>query len=183
MFGAFVVLGVGAWLLASCSDDATTTTSDANDDTSADGAVTGDDAGDTQDVNVLTAPTHLLTWDYYGPPLRVSRLAACVRLCMAGDNYGTGPLLVGDSALGIDNRLFVIASFLLTYDLSHSMLAEGFTTPSNSRVEPESQLVPLAPRLPTPADYSRTLYSRVAGRSTTARWLRARPLHPPTFRR
>lgn len=44
-----------------------------------------------------------------------------------------------------DSRLYTYASFLLTYDLSTSVLWEYYQTPSGGHVMPESQLVALDP--------------------------------------
>jgi hypothetical protein len=50
-----------------------------------------------------------------------------------------------------DARLYALASFLLTYDPSTSVLWEQFATPSGFHVEPESQLVVLDPLTATPS--------------------------------
>ena len=47
-------------------------------------------------------------------------------------------------------RTYTIASFLLTYNLAHSLLWEQFATPSNFHVLPEAQLVPLSPIVAQP---------------------------------
>lgn len=51
-------------------------------------------------------------------------------------------------------RLFTLASFLLSYNPSKSILAEEFYTPSRLHVFPESGLVALNPRTPTPSSYT-----------------------------
>lgn len=56
------------------------------------------------------------------------------------------------AAASIDERIFVYASFLLSYDPATSVLWEQFATPSKLRVEPESQLVALDPVAGAPAD-------------------------------
>jgi hypothetical protein len=71
-----------------------------------------------------------------------------VWLCMAGFN---APVIDADTDHGRDVRLYVLASFLLTYDVGTSMLGMGFTTPSGFHVEPEAALVPQLPRAPAPA--------------------------------
>jgi hypothetical protein len=53
-----------------------------------------------------------------------------------------------------DLRLYMYASFLLSYDPGSSVISEKFSTPSNVQVEPESQLVALNPLIATPADIS-----------------------------
>jgi hypothetical protein len=50
------------------------------------------------------------------------------------------------AAAAIQPRLFVLASFLLAYDPSTSILWEYFQGPSHFHVMPEVQLVPLEPR-------------------------------------
>jgi hypothetical protein len=52
-----------------------------------------------------------------------------------------------------DARLYALASFLLTYNPSRSILWEEFSTPSGLRVMPESGLVPLYPTV-TPSSLS-----------------------------
>lgn len=78
-------------------------------------------------------------------------------LCMSG--YNTYVAKTGESyplLLPADgsqpSRLYAISSFLLTYSLATSILAEGMTTKSRFRVEPESTIVPLHPRVPSPDD-------------------------------
>lgn len=51
-------------------------------------------------------------------------------------------------------RIFTLASFLMTYDVNHSVLAEEFATPSGLRVMPESQLVPTSPVVGQPSSIS-----------------------------
>ncbi len=53
-----------------------------------------------------------------------------------------------------DQRLFVYASFLLSYDPATSVIWEDYATPSKFRVEPESELVALEPLGITPSDVS-----------------------------
>lgn len=50
-----------------------------------------------------------------------------------------------DAASAVDGRLYVLASFLLTYDVGTSVLWEYYQGPSHFHVMPESQLVPLRP--------------------------------------
>lgn len=50
------------------------------------------------------------------------------------------------SAQSLPQRIFAYASFLLTYDVNHSLFQESFTTqPSTFKVYPETGFVPLAP--------------------------------------
>jgi hypothetical protein len=51
-------------------------------------------------------------------------------------------------------RMYMYASFLLTYDPSSSIISEKFSTPSNLEIEPESGLVALNPLITAPADIS-----------------------------
>jgi len=51
-------------------------------------------------------------------------------------------------------RMYMYASFLLTYDPGSSVISEKFSTPSNVEVMPESGLVALDPLQPEPADIS-----------------------------
>ncbi|MBV8147605.1 MAG: hypothetical protein JO092_00775, partial [Candidatus Eremiobacteraeota bacterium] len=51
-------------------------------------------------------------------------------------------------------RMYVYASFLLSYDPGTSVLWEQFETPSRFHVEPESQLVALDPLSPSPREVS-----------------------------
>lgn len=53
-----------------------------------------------------------------------------------------------------DARIYAIASFLLTYNPSTSVLWEQFGTASGLHVMPESQLVLLDPKVPAPANVS-----------------------------
>jgi len=57
-----------------------------------------------------------------------------------------------DASTSVDVRMFVFASFLLTYDPNTSVLWEYFRSPSNFHVQPESQLVALYPVLPEPGN-------------------------------
>jgi hypothetical protein len=66
--------------------------------------------------------------------------------CTARDNSPAGA--------SIDERIYVYASFLLTYDPATSVIWEEYTTPSRFRVEPESALVPLSPAHSSPSDIS-----------------------------
>jgi hypothetical protein len=54
-----------------------------------------------------------------------------------------------ESSLSI--RTYMYASFLLTYDLSSSMISEKFTTPGNLEVFPEDGFVATNPLIPLPA--------------------------------
>lgn len=54
----------------------------------------------------------------------------------------------------ITARIFTLASFLMTYDVNHSVLQEEFTTPSGLHVFPESQLVPMNPVVAQPSSIS-----------------------------
>jgi hypothetical protein len=49
-----------------------------------------------------------------------------------------------------DQRLYMYASFLLTYDVTSSIISEKFSTPSNLEVYPESGLVALDPLVQQP---------------------------------
>jgi hypothetical protein len=51
-------------------------------------------------------------------------------------------------------RIYTLASFLLTYNPSKSVLWEQYATTSGFHVEPESQLVVLNPLVPTPSSIS-----------------------------
>lgn len=53
-----------------------------------------------------------------------------------------------------DARLYALASFLLTYNPSTSILWEQYATPSGLHVLPESQLVLLAPKVAAPSSIS-----------------------------
>jgi hypothetical protein len=50
----------------------------------------------------------------------------------------------------IDQRIYVYASFLLTYDPNYSVIEEQFSVPSHLHVMPEFQLVALDPKAPQP---------------------------------
>ncbi|HET9031233.1 MAG TPA: putative glycoside hydrolase [Candidatus Aquilonibacter sp.] len=74
-----------------------------------------------------------------------------------------------DASTQTDARLYTLASFLLTYDPSTSVLWEGFGTPSGLHVMPESQLVVMSPKTSTPSDISGLLTSSgVYGREYNA---------------
>lgn len=53
-----------------------------------------------------------------------------------------------------DQRIYMYASFLLTYNVTTSLISEKFSTPSHLEVEPESGLVALDPLVPSPSDIS-----------------------------
>jgi hypothetical protein len=60
------------------------------------------------------------------------------------------------NALGssvIPQRLFIYASFLLSYDPNYSVFQESFTTPSTFKVFPETGFVPLSP-VTKPSSYT-----------------------------
>ncbi|HTU68944.1 MAG TPA: hypothetical protein VMF11_01370 [Candidatus Baltobacteraceae bacterium] len=50
----------------------------------------------------------------------------------------------------IPSRLYTLASFLMTYNPTYSILREMYATPSGLHVMPESQLVPTQPVVPQP---------------------------------
>jgi hypothetical protein len=52
---------------------------------------------------------------------------------------------ISPAAASIDNRLYVYASFLLTYDLSSSVLWEYYEGPTYVHIMPEAELVALQP--------------------------------------
>jgi hypothetical protein len=54
----------------------------------------------------------------------------------------------------VDLRVYMLASFLLTYRPYYSVLSEKFATPTRFQVDPEEELVPRRPLLPRPADIS-----------------------------
>jgi hypothetical protein len=60
----------------------------------------------------------------------------------------------GPSASYTDARLYVYASFLLTYNPGASALWETFSTPTGFDVNPESGLVALDPKVPEPSSVS-----------------------------
>lgn len=62
----------------------------------------------------------------------------------------------------IDARVYLYASFLLTYDPATSVIWEEYATPSRFRVEPESELVALSPLRAAPNDISGLQTSRGA---------------------
>lgn len=57
----------------------------------------------------------------------------------------------------VQERIFALASFLLTYSPATSVLWEEFATPSGLHVMPESQLVPLNPSISTPGNVASLL--------------------------
>lgn len=57
----------------------------------------------------------------------------------------------GVTAEAYDQRGYIMASFLLTYDPEQSVMAESAITPSGVPVEPEMTFVPLDPVVPAPA--------------------------------
>ena len=58
------------------------------------------------------------------------------------------------AASSSDARIYALASFLMSYNPSKSILWEAFTNPSGFDVEPESQLVPMGPLNAAPTDVS-----------------------------
>jgi len=85
-----------------------------------------------------------------------------------------------DSAVSsIDSRIYMAASFFLTYDPATSMLSEKFATPSRFGGEPESQLVPTLPFVPMPTTIAGLkLSSWVYGREYSACYLRGQAVGP-----
>lgn len=65
--------------------------------------------------------------------------------------FANGP---GTSGSETDSRLYVYASFLLTYDPNTSMLWERYSTPSGFDVNPETGLVALDPVISEPSNVS-----------------------------
>lgn len=63
--------------------------------------------------------------------------------CMALDS--------APASTALASRMYTIASFLMTYNPTYSLLWEFYTTPSNFRVMPESQLVALSPVVAQPS--------------------------------
>jgi len=55
----------------------------------------------------------------------------------------------------LTRRMYMYASFLLTYDLSNSDISEKFSTPSNLSVFPEATLVAMDPLIPTPTSVNK----------------------------
>jgi|SRR5579884_205468 len=51
----------------------------------------------------------------------------------------------GSAASSIKSRMYVIASFLMTYDPKYAMLQEAYSTANGFKVEPETGLVPMSP--------------------------------------
>jgi hypothetical protein len=62
------------------------------------------------------------------------------------------------AASSIPLRLYIYASFLLTYDVNYSVFQESFTTPSTFKVMPETGFVPMNP-VTTPGSVSGLLTS------------------------
>ena len=60
----------------------------------------------------------------------------------------------GSASSSTASRLFVLASFLLTYNPNTNIFWEQYATPSNFHVMPESQLVALNPLVSAPSDIS-----------------------------
>ncbi len=58
------------------------------------------------------------------------------------------------ASTAVDQRIYLVASFLLTYDLGTSVLSEKYPVPSGFDEEPESELVVTNPVIPTPSDIS-----------------------------
>jgi len=69
--------------------------------------------------------------------------------CMAFDT--------ASASTQIATRIYTIASFLMTYDINHSVLQELFATPSRFHVLPESELVPTNPAIANPSNISSLL--------------------------
>lgn len=78
----------------------------------------------------------------------------------------------------LDARLYVYASFLLTYDLSSSILWEYYQGPSHFHVMPESQLVALHPQKSVTSVSDLLAPSGLYQRSYEACYLAGRPQGP-----
>ncbi len=64
------------------------------------------------------------------------------------------PIDTTAAAYAVPSRIWTIASFLMTYNPSYSMIWENYGTPSKVGVMPESQLVPTSPLVATPSNIS-----------------------------
>jgi hypothetical protein len=64
-----------------------------------------------------------------------------------------------DAASSVPQRMYQLASFLMTYDRNSQYVKTEFQTPSALHVMPEAQLVPLNPSIATPSDISGLLLS------------------------
>ncbi len=83
---------------------------------------------------------------------------------------------LNDAASSADERIYVLASFLLTYDPQTSILWEEFGTPSGFNVMPESQLVVLDPVVGQPELNQRTPARRRSLRTRVSAVLHRRQL-------
>ncbi|HLI95337.1 MAG TPA: hypothetical protein VKT72_04520 [Candidatus Baltobacteraceae bacterium] len=87
-----------------------------------------------------------------------AQLEAIALLKREGKAGGAGFWCYADNttalaASSIAQRLYIYASFLLTYDPNYSVFQESFTTPSTFKVFPETGLVPMNP-ITTPTSVS-----------------------------
>lgn len=102
-----------------------------------------------------------------------------IKMAAAGKLFICRGLNQQAAAQQISARLYLVASFLLTYDLSNSILNEKFTTRSNFDEEPESELVPAAALKTTPSTIAALrLSSGVYGREYNVCYLRGQSVGP-----
>ena len=83
-----------------------------------------------------------------------------------------------DAATSLDSRLYVLASFLLSYDPSSSVLWELFAGPSRFHVMPEVQLVPLQPEVQAGSTSQLVTPSGIFQQPYRECYLRGRPQGP-----
>ncbi len=80
-----------------------------------------------------------------------------IDMAVAAKLFVCSGTMTSDAAASTKERIYLLASFLLTYDPNTSILASRFNTPSGLHVFPEMQLVALNPLLPQPSSISALL--------------------------
>ncbi len=100
-----------------------------------------------------------------------------IKMALVGKRFICRGFNVAPAAQAISARLYMVASFLLTYNQNTSILSEKFSTPSNFRVEPESEFVPTMPVRATPSGIAALRQnSGVYGREYTVCYLNGSPV-------
>lgn len=106
-----------------------------------------------------------------------------IQMAQAGKLF----VCLGQAPVGRDasrltrQRLYQVASFLLTVDLNTSVLSEAYPTKSDFQVFPEAQIVPQNPVVPQPASISGLVIASSAGNDLYGREYDSCPIVGVTF--
>lgn len=102
-----------------------------------------------------------------------------IKMFQSGKLFLCGGSNTYPAASFTDERIYMYASFLLTYRPRYMLIKEQYQTPSGFHVEPESELLAGFPLVPEPADISGLLQpSGVYGREYAQCYLRGTAIGP-----